>query len=166
MHLEGNITDFGDLLFQQRWIVKGRRLSFVWHIGPVLPSQPVDRFSHTSFATPSGKADIFMDLMADQKVALSAAFTDEVGNPTDTPTDATVTYTVDDTAVIALTDNGDGTAIATAVGPLGTATVHGVASFGGQTISGDLQIVVVAGLAERFTITPGTPEETTPDVTA
>lgn len=166
MQLEGMITDFGDLLFQQRWIVKGQRLSFVWHIGPVINSDPADRVAHSSPGTPSGKACIHMDLMADQKVALSADFTDEMGNPADRPTDATVTYTVDDTALIALTDNGDGTATAAAVGPLGTATVHGVASFGGKTVTGDLAIVVVAGLAERFTITAGAPEEVTPDVAA
>lgn len=164
MHLEGNITDYGDLLYQQRWIVKGQRLSFVWHVGPAHKSEPADRVTH-ALPQPSGKATILMDLMADQKVALSAEFTDEMGNPVDRPADATVTYTVDDTALIALTDNGDGSATATAVGPLGTATVHGTAVFGGQTVSGDLAIVVVAGLAERFTITAGTPEEATPDVT-
>lgn len=166
MRLEGNITDYGDLLFQQRWIVKGHNLSFRWRIGPVLPSTPADREPHSTPATPSGKATIIMDLMADQKVALSADFTDEMGNPAEKPADATVTYTVDDTSLITLTDNGDGTAVATAVGPLGTATVHGEASFGGRTVSGDLAIVVVAGLAERFTIATGTPEEATPDEAA
>ncbi len=166
MQLEGNITDFGDLLYQRRWIVKGTHLSFRWHLGPVQQSQPTDRVATGTPHLPNGKATTVMDLMADQKVALSAEFTDEMGNPAATPTDATVTYTVDDTALIALLDNGDGTAVATAVGPLGTATVHGAASFGGKTVSGDLAIVVVAGLAERFTIAAGTPEEATPDVTA
>lgn len=166
MQLEGKITDYGDLLHQERWIVKGQRLSFAWRIGPVRQSQPADRISTGTSHPHNGKRDITMDLMADQKVALSAGFTDEMGNPTGAPDGATITYTVDDVSLVALTDNGDGTATATAVGPLGTATVHGEAVFGGQTVSGDLAIVVVAGLVERFTITAGTPEEATPDVPA
>lgn len=105
-----------------------------------------------------------MDLQADKQVPLSIQFTDEVGNPVATPAGATVTYTVDDPTIINLTDNGDGTAIAAAVGALGTATVHAVVAFDGTTLSGDLQIVVVAGLAERVAIIAGPPEEVTPDV--
>lgn len=111
-----------------------------------------------------------MDLQADKKVALSVGYTDEVGNPADAPADALVTYTVDDPSIIALTDNGDGTAEAAATGVLGTANVHVEAAFTGDggapvTVSGDLQLVVVAGLAERVTIVAGAPEEVTPDVT-
>lgn len=65
-------------------------------------------------------------------------------------------------SIINLTDNGDGTAVAAAVGVLGTANVHGEAT-GPVTASGDLQIVVVAGDAERFEIVAGAPEEVTPD---
>lgn len=106
-----------------------------------------------------------MDLMADKKVTLSATFTDEAGNPTSTPDGAAVTYTVDNPAVINLTDNGDGTAVAAAAGTLGTATVHADASAPGMpAMTGDLAIVVVAGLAERLDIAAGEPEEITPDV--
>lgn len=105
-----------------------------------------------------------MDLRADMQVTLSGEFTDEVGNPVPTPPNTTVTYTVDDPTIINLTDNGDGTAVAAAVGPLGTANVHAEAAWNGFTVSGDLQIVVVAGLAERFNIVAGEPTEITPDV--
>jgi hypothetical protein len=107
-----------------------------------------------------------MDLQADKKVALSVEFTDEVGNAVPAPTDAVVVYTVDDPSIIALTDNGDGTAEAAATGTLGTANVHVEASsvLSGLTVTGDLQIVVVAGLAERVNIVAGAPEEVTPDV--
>jgi hypothetical protein len=106
-----------------------------------------------------------MDLKADQKVTLTGTWVDEVGNPVPTPPGASVVYTVDDPTTIALTDNGDGTAIAAATGDLGTANVHAVANAPGlPEATGDLQIVVVAGDAERFTIVPGTPEEITPDV--
>jgi hypothetical protein len=118
---------------------------------------------------PSGKVDVRMDLQADKKVALSVEYTDEVGNPVGAPDGATATYTVDDPTIINLTDNGDGTAEAAATGTLGTANVHLDASFtdtdgNAHTVTGDLQIVVVAGLAERVNIVAGAPEEVTPDV--
>lgn len=103
-----------------------------------------------------------MDLQADKKVTLTGGFKDEMGNPVPLPAGETVVYTVDDPSIINLTDNGDGTAVAAAVGVLGTANVHGEAT-GPVNASGDLQIVVVAGDAERFEITPGEPEEVTPD---
>jgi hypothetical protein len=100
-----------------------------------------------------------MDLQADKQVPLALQWTDEVGNPVDAPEGATAVYTVDDPTIINLTDNGDGTATAAAVGTLGTATVH-VAS---GDLAGDLAIVVVAGLAERITVVAGDPVEVTPD---
>jgi hypothetical protein len=113
--------------------------------------------------SPRRKAPVLMDLQADKQVTLTGEWTDEVGNPVSTPDGASVTYTVDDTSVINLTDNGDGTAVAAATGTLGTANVHAEASSDGQAVTGDLQIVVVAGLAERFNITASEPTEVTPD---
>lgn len=105
-----------------------------------------------------------MDLQADKKVALTPGWTDEVGNPANGPADFAVVYTVDDPTLINLTDNGDGSAVAAATGTLGTANVHAEVTVAGAPFaSGDLQIVVVAGLAERFNITAGEPEEVTPD---
>lgn len=104
-----------------------------------------------------------MDLQADMQVPLSVEFTDELGNPVPPPTGAAVVYTVDDPTVINLTDNGDGTAIAAAVGTLGTANVHVEVTWNGFTVTGDLQIVVVAGMAERVNIVAGEPTEVTPD---
>jgi hypothetical protein len=159
--LQGRVTDFGDLLHVEQWIVKGRRLHFVWRLGPVYDTVPADRISTGTDVPRSGRIDAAMDLMADKKVTLSGQWTDEMGNPTDTPADATVAYTVDNSDIIALTDNGDGTAVAAAVGALGTANVHAVATASGfGELTADLQIVVVAGLAERFNITAGEPEET------
>jgi hypothetical protein len=107
--------------------------------------------------------DLIMDLQADKKVALSVAFTDEVGNPQSTPAGETIVYTVDDPSIINLTDNGDGTASAAATGTLGTANVH-VDATGPLVATGDLQLVVVAGAAERLEVVAGPPEEVTPDV--
>lgn len=104
-----------------------------------------------------------MDLLADKKVPLSVEFTDEIGNPVVAPSGAVTVWTVDDPTIIALTDNGDGTAVAAATGVLGTANVHVDVTFDGTTLSGDLQLVVVAGLAERINVVAGEPEEVTPD---
>ncbi len=163
MRLRGKVTDYGDLLYHEEWVLKGARINWVWHIGPPSDTKPDDRPQASSGPShTTGRMDVSMDLQADKKVTLSASYTDEVGNPTGTPDGATVTYTVDDNSIITLTDNGDGTAVAAATGTLGQATVHGEATFDGNTVTGDLLIVVVAGLAERFEITAGEPEEVTP----
>ena len=164
--LEGKITDYGDLIHQERWIVKGRRFSFRWKIGPVdsITVTGAGGVHAPSHHTLTQKVDVVMDLRADQKVALTGQWTDEVGNPTTTPTGATVAYTVDNATVINLTDNNDGTAVAAATGTLGTANVHAVANAPGHPeLTGDLQIVVVVGLAERFNVVAGEPEEVTRD---
>lgn len=163
-NLRGQVTDYGDLLHVEQWIVKGRRHHhIVWHVGAIADTTTADRIISGVAQPPTGKVDLFMDLQADKKVPLSIGWTDELGNPTTAPDDFTVVYSVDDPAIINLTDNGDGTAVAAAVGTLGTATVHVEATVNGETITGDLAIVVVAGLAERLTVVAGDPEEVTPD---
>lgn len=136
----------------------------LWHVGVPYPTTAADRIVQPPpYAdTPKG-VDLVMDLQADMQVPLSLQFTDEVGNPVAAPSGTAVAYTVDDPTIINLTDNGDGTAVAAAVGPLGTANVHVEVTWNGHTLSGDLQIVVVAGLAERVNIVAGEPTETTPD---
>jgi hypothetical protein len=139
-------------------------LGLVLRVGAPRDTDESDRvIKGPPYHTPTGRIDLIMDLQADKKVALSVEYTDEVGNPTDAPAGATVTYTVDDPTIINLTDNGDGTAEAAATGTLGTANVHVDATANGQTLTGDLQLVVVAGLAERLNVVAGTPEEVTPD---
>jgi len=138
--------------------------SLVWHIGAPEETAPEERVAGLPpTCKPPRKVSVIMDLQADKKVALSVTATDEVGNPVPLPAGETVVYTVDDPSIIALTDNGDGTASAAATGVLGTANVH-VDATGPLEASGDLQIVVVAGDAERITIEPGAVEEVTPDL--
>ena len=158
--------DLGDAVLSLELLVKGRRRHrFVLRASVPRPTSPEDRVvKGPPYHQPSGRIDLIMDLAADQQVTLTGEWTDEVGNPVDAPADATVVYTVDDPTIINLTDNGDGSAVAAAVGALGTATVHAEATGGGETVTGDLQIVVVAGLAERFNIVAGEPTEITPDV--
>lgn len=106
-----------------------------------------------------------MDLAADHQVPLSIQFTDELTNPVPAPPGAVTVYSVDNPDFINLTDNGDGTAVAAAVGVLGQAIVHSSTTVdGGDPVTGDLLINVVAGGAERVEIVAGEPTEVTPDV--
>ena len=145
--------------------IKGKqRRRFVWHVGAPTDTTPADRVvKGPPYAQTPRLVDFIMDLRADMQVTLTGTWTDEVGNPVETPADAVVAFTVDDPTIINLTDNGDGSAVAAATGTLGTANVHAEATAEGETLTGDLQIVVVAGLAERFTIVAGEPTEVTPD---
>jgi hypothetical protein len=160
--------DLGDVVASFNLRVKGMRgHSFRWHIGPALDVDPQDRHRPQQRRSPlpasNPRKDLIMDLQSDKKVTATAEWTDENGNPTETPADAQCTYTVDDASVIDLTDNGDGSAVIAATGNLGTANVHVEARSGDQTLTGDLQVNVVAGLAERINVTTGEPEEVTPD---
>jgi hypothetical protein len=158
-------VDLGDVVASFNIRIKGRRhFRLVWRIGAVTGTGPDDRIvKPPPYAAKTGRRDAIMDLMADKQVALSVEFTDEVGNPVSTPDGAVATFTVDDPTIINLTDNGDGTAAAAAVGPLGTATVHVVSTLDGEELTGDLAIVVVSGLAERISIVPGEITEVTED---
>lgn len=157
--------DLGDLVVD--WNLRTKccpRLRFVLHVGHPVDTDESDRvIKGPPYHQFTGRIDLAMDLQADKQVTLTGTYTDEVGNPTTTPVGAAVTYTVDDPTVINLTDNGDGTAVAAATGTLGTANVHAEATVNGTTLTADLQIVVVTGDAERFTIVAGEPEEVTPD---
>lgn len=105
-----------------------------------------------------------MDLKADKKRSVSlTAWADELGNPTAAPADATYVFSVSDPAVVALTDNSDGTAVVAAVGVLGSATLHVDITTGGRVITGDVLVNVIAGDAERVEFAFGDEEEVTPD---
>lgn len=157
--------DLGDVVLALDLRVKGRvRRRIRIRVGAPTDSTPADRVVNgPPYATTISKEGPLVDLQADKKIPLSIQWTDEVGNATDAPTDAVVTYTTDNPTVISLTDNGDGTAVAAATGTLGAANVHVEATANGDTLTGDLAINVVAGLAERITVVAGDPEEVTPD---
>jgi hypothetical protein len=160
---------FGDLVLVAGAEIPGLQppppLRLVWTVGAVRDTTPADRVAAPPpvYKYPPGKVDLHMDLQADKKVALSIAAEDEVGNPA--TFDGTYAFTVDDASVIALTDNGDGTAVAAATGTLGVATVTAVATRTDGTVAGQgvLAFQVVAGDVASFEIVAGPPEEVTPD---
>lgn len=164
MQLEGKITDYGDLIHQVRWIVKGKRLRAVLHVGRHRKATAAERGSTTQRTTTPGKVDHHMDLLADQGFDLLApTFQDEMGNPTDAPADFDVEVTVSDTTILAVTQNDDGTAFVAATGTLGQATLSAVYTFNGRSVSGDELVTVVAGAAERVALNFSEPREATPD---
>lgn len=100
-------------------------------------------------------------LKATQQVDLSVGnVTDKRGNPT---TLQNPTWTSSDPGVLAVTDNGDGTGLAAAAGPVGVATViiDADADLGDGVvpIQGTAEVEVVAGDAAVVNITLGTPTE-------
>lgn len=104
-----------------------------------------------------------MDLKADKRVALGPPkFKDELDHEVPPPDNFSATYTVDDPDLVNLTDNGDGTASAAAVGDLGSTIVH-LEITGDVNATGDLLLNVVAGDAERVEIGVGEITEVTPD---
>lgn len=141
-------------------------LHLVWRVGAVRDTTPADRTAGPPpvYKYPPGKVDLHMDLQADKKAALTIAAEDELGNPA--AFDGTYAYTVDDPSVIALTDNGDGTASAAATGVLGVATVTATATKTDGTLAGQgvLAFQVVAGDVATFEVVAGEVTEVTPDV--
>lgn len=164
MQLEGKITDYGDLIHQVRWIVKGKRLRAVLHVGRHRKATAAERGSTTQRTTTPGKVDHHMDLLADQGFDLLApTFTDEMGNTTEAPAEYDTEVTVSDPTVLAVTQNEDGTAFVAATGTLGQSTVTASYTWDGRTVTGDELVTVVAGLAERVTLNLSEPREATPD---
>lgn len=157
--------DLGDVVASFNLRVKGRqRHGIRLRNGVPEPTTPEERSSASghAHAAQEGKGPI-VDLAADHKIPVSVQWTDEVGNPTGAPLDASVTYTSSDTSVLTVNDFGDGTAEAVATGTLGSAVLSVSASADGETLTGEETVNVVAGLAERVSIAFGEPTEVTPD---
>lgn len=104
-----------------------------------------------------------MDLHADKSRTRTASAIDEVGNPTTFA--GTLAYTVDDPALINLTDNADGSCVVAAVGPVGVANLTFTATPNvGAAIVRVEAINVIAGDAASFAFVDGDEVEVTPDV--
>jgi hypothetical protein len=133
-------------------------------MGPVRDTVPADRIPGTppQYKQPPGKVDLIVDLHADKKVSFSLDAVDEMGNPT--TFDGVIAYTVDDPSIVAVTDNGDGSGVAAAVGPLGTAVLTAtITPTTGTPTEKSEAINVIAGDATSFTFAFGPEEEVTPD---
>ncbi len=103
-----------------------------------------------------------MKMTSSQQVSLSVKFVDKRGNPA--PVDGVPEWGSSNTDVVTLTVSEDGlSAVAVAVGPLGSATVsvQADADMGSGTtpVAGSLDIDITAGSAVTVSITAGTPED-------
>ena len=159
--------DLGDIVatFDLR-VKRFSDVKLVWVIGPVGKATAADRHNagpRPTYLQPPGKVDLYMNLKADQKASFSLTGKDEMGNDADV-SGASLTFTVDDPSVVALTDNGDGTGEVAAVGPLGSTVLNANGTLpSGQAVSGTVAIDVVAGDVASLEFAFGEPEEVTPD---
>lgn len=103
-----------------------------------------------------------MNLQDSQVVTLSIQPADKKGNPA--PVDGVPVWLSSNTELITVVASADGlSAVATAVGPLGTATVSVTADAdlgaGTTELAGTLDITVISGAASTIKITAGTPTD-------
>lgn len=161
--------DFGDVVLSIQAHVPGLRQYRMphRHYGAPRKSTAAERAVPAAPMRPTPERPMIgvqMDLKADQSVDVQPGdWTDERGNPTSAPIDATFEYTVDRSDLLLIDNHGDGSATLTAAGPLGDAVVTSTATVAGRTLTGTDVVSVVAGDAERFTLAFGEPRETTPD---
>jgi hypothetical protein len=139
-----------------------------WHIGPVA-TKPVGwtPAPPSLLRHPPTKSETTMQLTADQQVTLTVSGTDAYGNPTNISGDGT--WLSSDEAIIQVTGDDD-SAVATAVGPIGTASVtytNDVDQDGSGDFIGSLAIDVVGGAMTAIVLTPSEPvgKDVVPDNT-
>ena len=126
-------------------------------VGPVSEQTgPVVR--NRSSAVFVGPVEILVSitLTDSQQCVLTVKGVDKKGNPS-TVTGAA--WFVDNTDLLGITDNGDGTAVLKAVGPLGKGTVSVKASVGGGDVAGSADVTIVAGAPTTLTIDAGAPTD-------
>lgn len=165
----GKITDYGHLIKEVRWLIKGRVALPVIHIGAPMRATDADRLPRPGVpGIVPGRIERVTDIRADKKVTLSVSkWTDEMGNETAAPADVAVAWTsaAEGDQFATLVDNGDGTAVLSATGTVGgPVLVHLEATAPGlAAITGDEMFMVVPGDAQRAEIGVGPEEEVTPD---
>lgn len=131
-----------------------------WRIGPVGPKStvPIPSTYPHGRASSATESEITVQLTADQQVALSITGQDRYDNPVDISGD-TVWSSSDDAIVTVVADPEDPSqAVATAVGPVGTAAVtvsNDVNADGTGDYQGSLAIDVVAGAIAEIVIVQG-----------
>lgn len=93
-----------------------------------------------------------------QQCVLTVSAVDKKGNPTPV-TPGSVSWFVDNSDLLSIADNGDGTATLKAVGPLGSGTVSVKATVGGVDVAGSADVTVTSGAPTQLTISSGTATE-------
>jgi hypothetical protein len=97
-------------------------------------------------------------LTDNQQVSFAVAGKDARGNPA--PLTGTPVFAVDNTNVLTLTDNGDGTGTVAATGTLGTAVLSVTdAETSGDQFAGSVSIDVLAGSVTAVEIDLGTAQD-------
>jgi len=92
-----------------------------------------------------------------QQDTLALAATDAAGNPATLPT-GSVTWSSSDPTILSVTPSNDGmSAIVAAQGPLGAAQVQVAVQLDTGTLTGTLDVSVVASAAATIQIVPGVP---------
>lgn len=118
-----------------------------WFLGPVrdLADAPdVVEQHHHHHPRMEGPPDMSFTLKDNQEVNFAVAGTDSRGNPTSLT--GTPAFSVSDPAILALTDNGDGSGSVAAVGPTGSAILSVTdAETNGKQFIGSIGVDVVAG---------------------
>ena len=130
-----------------------------WQVGPVTSkrSQP-EPGPPGSPAT--GHEEFTMQLTADQQVALTITGEDRDDNPVDISGD--IAWLSSDESVVTVEQTGENTAVATAVGPAGTAAVtvtNDVDQDGSGDFQGSIAIDVVAGDIAEIVVSAGEPTD-------
>jgi len=134
-----------------------------WRIGPVsvkLGTPPISAptFLPLSRVRSAAESEITVQLTADQQVALSISGEDRYDNPVDITGDI-IWVSSDDSIIAVSVDPEDSTkATATAVGPVGTASVtvsNDVNQDGTGDFQGSIAIDVVAGQIAEIVINEG-----------
>lgn len=134
-----------------------------WRIGPVRERADAgpDVVAHTHHHRHHHhhrEAAVAFQLGDNQEVDLSVQETDTAGNAVEV---SGVSFASSDEGVVTVADNGDGTALASATGTLGTATV--TATDADDNLSGTLDFEIVTEAASAMLIQPGTPREQSGD---
>jgi hypothetical protein len=125
-----------------------------WRVGPITWQENRPRATSAQIGRTDSMADLV--LTADQQARLAASGVDSDGNPVDLT--GSLTYGVDNTDVLTLTDNGDGTALVVTTGPTGSALVTAT----GDGVIGSLAVDVVAGDVSSIAISATAEPQGTP----
>jgi hypothetical protein len=125
-----------------------------WRIGPVTRQQtPPTAGTATTVSPPTERTTPMADLVltADDQARLAASGQDADGNPVALA--GQLTYAVDNTSVLTLTDNGDGTALIVTTGPTGSALVtasadNAIGSLAVDVVAGDVASIQISATVE------------------